>query len=197
MAKKIIGVKGFDKDLKCRGYQFEVGKTYKEENAVCCESGFHFCENPLDVFGYYPPADSRYCIVEGTGKIDTHDDDSKIACTKIKIVREIQPYEFADLAKEYIEKKSEDTQSNTGNWSSASNTGYRSSASVEGKESVAIATGYKGKAKGILGCWLVLTERNDDLEILEVRSVKVDGKTIKEDTYYWLNEGKVEEWENE
>lgn len=188
MDNKIIGVKGFDEDLKCRGYQFEVGKNYKEDYAKCYEYSFHFCENPLDVFGYYTPENSRYCIVEGTGKIDIHQDGSKISCTKMKIVREIQPYELADLAKEYLEKKAEDKKINTGD---------QSYASVEGKKSVAIVTGYQSKEKGTLNCWLVLTERNGCYEILGIQSVKVDGEVIKEDTWYWLNDGKVEEYKNE
>ena len=101
MANKIIGVKGFDKDLKCRDFQFEIGKTYKEENAKCCESGFHFCENPLETFSYYETHQSRYCIVEGSGKIDNDHKDSKVSCTKIKIVREINFYELTELSKEY------------------------------------------------------------------------------------------------
>ena len=81
--------KGFDKDLKCRGFQYEIGKEYETDTAKACESGFHACENPLDVFGYYPPADSRYCEVEQSGEIDKDSDDSKIASTKIKIGAEI------------------------------------------------------------------------------------------------------------
>ena len=84
-----MNYKGFDKDLKCRGFQYEIGKEYECENAVACETGFHACERPLDVFSYYPPASSRYCEVEQSGKTDTNSDDSKVASTKIKIGAEI------------------------------------------------------------------------------------------------------------
>ena len=81
--------KGFDKDLKCRGFQYEIGEEYECEDAVACETGFHACERPMDVFSYYPPASSRYCEVEQGGKTDANSDDSKIASTKIKIGTEI------------------------------------------------------------------------------------------------------------
>ncbi|WP_223690076.1 DUF7666 domain-containing protein [Leifsonia poae] len=81
--------------------------------------------------------------------------------------------------------------SNTGYQSAASNTGYQSAASVEGAESVAIVTGKDSKASGALGCWLVLTERDDDYRIVSVQSVKVDGKKVKAGVFYTLRDGKV------
>ena len=66
--------KGFDKDLKCRGYQFETGKDFEEKEAKLCEKGFHACEFPFDVFGYYPPSDSRYCEVDIDGNGEKEDD---------------------------------------------------------------------------------------------------------------------------
>ena len=77
--KIILGFKGFDKDLKCRGFQYEVGKEYTTDKAEICEKGFHFCENPLDVFNYYSPAISRFAEVTGGGEIKKHDGDSKNA----------------------------------------------------------------------------------------------------------------------
>ena len=71
------GYKGFDKDLKCRDFQYEVGKTYKEDKAEMCTCGFHFCENPFDVFNYYNPANSRYGTVSTKSKVLSSDDDSK------------------------------------------------------------------------------------------------------------------------
>lgn len=51
--------KGFDKDLKCKDFQYEIGKEYTEEKADICDCGFHACKFPMDVFGYYSPSDSR------------------------------------------------------------------------------------------------------------------------------------------
>ena len=69
--EKIKGFKGFDKDLKCRGFQYEVGKEYEQKGEIrCCDNGFHFCEDPFDALDYYHPTNSRYCEVEGEGEID-------------------------------------------------------------------------------------------------------------------------------
>ena len=78
METKIKSYKGFDDDLKCRGFQYEIGKEYEEPDAVACEKGFHACEDPIETFGHYPPATSRYCEVEQGGKISRDSDDSKI-----------------------------------------------------------------------------------------------------------------------
>ena len=208
--------KGFDKDLKCRGYQFEVGKEYEEEKADICNCGFHACENPLDVFSYYPPADSRYCEVD----LDVNDqksDDSKRVGKHIKINAEIG---LPGLIKAGVEciKDQVDWEhakvSNTGNRSAATNTGYQSAATntgyrsaatntgnqsaatVTGKESVAMAVGYDSKAKGALGCYIVLAEWKQidgEYHIVDVQSAKVDGETIKPDIFYKLINGRFVE----
>ena len=202
------GYKGFDNDFQCRGYQFEPGKTYEHDgDAKACESGFHFCENPFDVWCYYPPSDSRFAEVEGSGKTDKHYGDSKVACTKLHVGAEISLNAFVNAGVKFIldrvtpEKKETNTgnqsaATNTGDLSAATNTGYQSAATVEGKESIAMATGIEGKAKGKKSCWLVLAEwkeRKDGWHIKDVKSVAVDGKTIKEDTFYTLKGGEFVE----
>ena len=86
---------------------------------------------------------------------------------------------------------------NTGYRSAATNTGNRSAATVEGNESIAIVTGYKSKAKGAIGCWIVLTERDDDMHILDIKAVRVDGDKIKPDTFYMLSGGEIVEADND
>ena len=102
-AAPIVAFKGFDQDLKCRGFQFEVGKTYKHNGPVkACESGFHSCENPLDVWGYYDVLESRFCEVELSGEIARHGEDSKIASAEITIKAELKLPEFIRRAVERV-----------------------------------------------------------------------------------------------
>ena len=306
--KTIKGYKGFDKDLKCRDFQYEVGKEYSTDKAVACNTGFHYCENPMDVLGFYAPCDdtgnpNRFCEVEGSGDFDTSKDD-KLCCTRLKVNAEIGLQGLIKAGVKFIldrvkwnDNKQSNTgdrsaatntgdrsaatntgdrsaatntgyrsaatntgdrsaATNTGNYSAATNTGYysaatntgdrsaatntgdcsaatntgdcsaatntgdcsaatntgncsaatntgyysaatntgnRSAANVEGKESVAIVTGKDSKAKGSLGCWLVLTERGEwdgkGYPIKEVKAFKVDGDKVKADTWYKLVDG--------
>ena len=205
--------KGFDKDLRCKDFQYEVGKEYETERAEICEEGFHACEFPLDVLRYYNPADSRFCEVALAANEQTHAD-SKRGGKKIKIDAEIGLSGLVKAGVKFILEKADfenakatntgdqsaatntgnrSAATNTGDWSAATNTGNRSAATVEGKESIAIVTGNGSKASGKRGCWLVLTERDKGNHILGVQAVKVDGETIKEDAFYTLSGGKVTE----
>ena len=225
---KIKSYKGFNSDMTCRKFQFEVGKEYEENGKIeACENGFHACESPMDVFGYYPPSNSRYCEVEQSGSIDRGKD--KIASSKIRIQCEIGLSGIIQAGVKFILDKVnwkndnttntgrqssatntgdrsaatntgyQSSATNTGDCSAATNTGDRSAAKVEGKESIAIVTGIDSKACGALGCWLVLTERcewnGETYPIKEVKAVRVDGKTIKPDTWYKLREGQIIETE--
>jgi len=138
------GYKGFDKDMKCRDFQYEVGKTYKTEKAVLCNDGFHFCEWPLDCFGYYAPADGLYAEIEAGGTITDKEagGDTKRACTEITIVRILSKKEIAEICLGLAKEK----ENNTGDQSSASNTGDRSSASNTGDQSSASNTGDQSSA---------------------------------------------------
>ena len=227
--------KGFDKDLKCRGFQYEVGNEYVEEKANICDCGFHACEFPMDVFGYYPPSDSRYCEVELEANDQKSSDDSKRVGKKISVKAEIGIAGIIKAGVEYIKEQVDlenDKATNTGDYSAATNTGYQSAATntgnksaatntgnksaatntgdysaatntgdysaaiVEGKESIALATGIKSKAKGKIGCFIVLAEWKEidyEYHLVVVKSAKVDGENIKEDTFYMLKDGKFVE----
>ena len=187
--------KGFYKDLKCRGFQYEIGKEYEENAADICHKGFHACENPMDVFRYYNPADSRYCEVDFDTNEQT-DGDSKRVGKKIKIETEIGLSGLIQAGVKFILGKVDfksAKESNTGYQSAATNTGDQSAATVGGAESIAVVTGYGSKAKGAVGCWLVLTERDEKMHILGVQAVCVDGETIKADTFYMLKNGAITE----
>ena len=191
--------KGFDKDLKCRDFHYEIGKEYTEEKADICNCGFHACEFPMDVFGYYPPSDSRYCEVELEENGQKSSDDSKRVGKKISVKAEIGIAGIIKAGVEYIKEQvdwEDDKATNTGYQSAATNTGNWSAAIVEGKESIALATGIKSKAKGKIGCFIVLTEWkeiNNEYHIVDIKSAKVDGENIKEDTFYMLKDGKFVE----
>ena len=147
--------KGFDKDLKCRGFQYEIGKEYKEDDAKLCESGFHACLNPLDVWSYYPPAESRFCEVELDNAVEEKGDDSKVCGKSIKVGAEIGIKEIVDAFVKFtfekidwVDAKTTNTgdqsaSTNTGHYSVATNTGYRSAATNTGYQSASTNTGYR------------------------------------------------------
>ena len=207
MSESLKTYKGFDKDLKCHGgYQYEIGKEYKEETAIACECGFHACEMPLDVFNHYAPAGNRFCEVEQSGDISRHGSDSKIASTKIKIGAEIG---IPGLVKAQIEwvknaigfdaaikkaKESPDEHA-TGYQGAASATGTRGAASATGLDSVALAAGKDGKVMGSIGCAIFAVERGDwngkTYPIISVAAAIVDGEKIKENTWYKAVNGEL------
>ena len=124
--------KGFNKDMTCRGFQYEIGKEYEEEKAAACECGFHACEYPLDCFSYYSPAESKYCEVEQSGDMSKSNGDTKVASTKIKIGAEIGIKGLIKAAFEYTKEKC--TNNEVGGDSSAL-TGGDSSALTGGDSS--------------------------------------------------------------
>jgi hypothetical protein len=147
----IIAYKGFGPDLKCRDHQYEIGKSYKHDGPVeRCSSGFHSCEYPLDVLGYYAPADAgklnRYALVDVTGKISRDESDSKIASAEIHIRAELKIPDLVAAAVKFIMAGLVKTETNTGNQSAATNTGNQSAATNTGDQSAATNTGNQSAA---------------------------------------------------
>ena len=149
----MIYYKGFDKDLKCRDFQYEIGKEYETDAAELCKTGFHACEAPLDTFGYYSPCDSRYCEVSlDNVSSERSNDDTKVVAKKIKIGAELNLFGLAkahvEWVKSHIDNEKEETNTgfqsaatNTGDYSAATNTGNRSAATNTGDYSAATNTG--------------------------------------------------------
>lgn len=191
------GYKGFDKNWKCRDMQYEVGKTYEEAEARLCNKGLHFCENPFDVFSYYSPENqSRYAVVEAENVTDEKDSDTKRVAKKLTIKTELNLIGIVKAGMEYIKEhiNVEKIKEKAFDESTAATSGYRSTAIVEGEDSVAIALGARSKAKGALGCWLILAEweENDDgMYRKDVKCFKVDGEIIKADMFYMLEDGEA------
>ena len=191
----IKAYKGMDKDMKCRGFQYEPGGIYEADHAVRCGGpGFHACEIPLDVFGYYPPADSRFFEVEQDGELSRDNEDSKVASSILKVGAEIGIHGLVKAHVEWVKEqiKEEKTESNTGN---------RSAAEVSGKGSVAAVFGYGGRARGAMGCAIVVAERGDwngeTYPMIGIKAAIVDGETIKPDVWYTLKDGEFVEVEED
>ncbi|EDS4378076.1 hypothetical protein C6448_001834 [Salmonella enterica subsp. diarizonae serovar 16:z10:e,n,x,z15] len=151
MTKEIVTFKGFNKDLKCRDFQFAIGETFHHDGKVeACGSGFHACECPFDVFSYYPPAESRYAETISFGVTDRKEEgDTKIASASITIKAELTLPQFIQRGIEWIWSKidkSLEQQIMTGDWSAATNTGYQSAATNTGYQSAATNTGDRSAA---------------------------------------------------
>ena len=206
MSEKIIAYKAMDKNMQCRGKQYEVGKTYHEDKADCCRAGMHACENPLDVLHYYPLKDGpRFFEVECGGSVDKSKEDSKLTCTELTAKGEVS---FAWLVKatvnavfnrvkgkEPFSSGDSSTAGSSGDSSTAAATGAYCRAKADGKDNIAVANGAHSKARGILGCYLVLTEYDDDSNMLWEKMAKVDGAHIKENVWYTLKNGEFAEAE--
>ena len=224
MSEKIIAYKAMDKNMQCRGKQYEVGKTYHEDKADCCHAGMHACENPLDVLHYYPLKDNpRFFEVECSGEVDKSNEDSKLACTELTVKGELnfagmvkatvaavfnrvngkEPFSSGDYSTAGTSGYSS-TAGTSGYSSTAGTSGYSSTAAAtgsccrakaDGKNNIAVANGAHSKARGVLGCYLVLTEYDDDGNLLWAKMAKVDGAPVKENVWYTLKNGEFVETE--
>lgn len=222
MSEKIIAYKAMDKNMMCRDKQYEVGKTYTEPEADCCHAGMHACENPLDVLHYYPLKDSpRFFEVECGGNVDKSGNGSKLSCTELTVKGEVNFAGLVRATvnavfnrvkgKEPFSSGCSSTAGSSGNSSTAGSSGYYStagssgcsstaaatgaycSAKADGKDSIAVANGYGSKACGAMGCYLVLTEYDDDGHMICAKMARVDGSAIRENVYYTLKNGEFVE----
>jgi hypothetical protein len=237
MSEKIIAYKAMDKNMQCRGKQYEVGKTYHEDKADCCHAGMHACEIPFDVIHYYHVSDgARFFQVECGGEVDKSDEDSKFACTELTVKGELKLTDMLKIGVEAVMKRVKEktagaketsasgrystgaasgdystgaasgdcstgaasgdcsTGAASGRYSTGAASGDCSTAEVNGKDSIAVANGVKSKARGALGCYLVLTEYNDNGDLICAKMERVDGSKVKENVYYTLKNGEFVEW---
>ena len=241
--------KGFDKNLRCRGFQYEVGGEYTEETAELCNRGPHACENPLDTLRYYRPGDSRYCEVEIEDNGERSGDDSKVCGKHIRIGAEIGLKGVINAGVRFVFEKCESaTEENaSGNLGNAAASGVSGNATASGESGNAAASGWRGNAaasgwrgnaaasgvsgnaaasgrrgtasvtgpdgkasalgeqclavawgadslaRGTMGNWIVVSERDDDGNIIDAKIAKVDGETIMADTWYKLENGEIVE----
>ena len=202
--------KGFNKDLTCRGYQYEEGKEFHTERAECCDTGFHACEYPLDCFGYYDPAHSVYHEVELSGEMDKSGDNTKVCATDIKIGARLSIAGLVKMAIDFTMSKVNKEAGSDERHGFASATGYKGASSVSDPTGVAVAWGHEARAKGCKGAHLILSDwkyvgarysdgdymdpyDKESWELTGANMVVVDGEKIKEDTYYRCIEGEIVE----
>jgi hypothetical protein len=213
MEQKIKAYKAFDKDLSCRGFKYEVGKEYEETGDIkACEKGFHACPYPLDVFGYYTPAGSRFCEVYQGGKIDDSESD-KVCSSKIRIGAELDIKGLVKAAVSYVKERCTNEcnadpgkPATAGNYGAATagdrgaaTAGNYGAATARGKAStgfngLSVARGSNVQVKGGIGAILVIAEeRGDTYDIVDWKAVLVDGEVVKADTWYRLENGELVE----
>ena len=204
--KKIIAYKGFDENLCCRGFQYEIGKEYEQEGEIkCCSNGFHACTNPLDVLDYYDAdGKNRFCEVEQSGTISTDDNNTKQSSSKIKIKAEIGMAGLFKAGIEWIKEKTKpstiikETEGKGDNPSGGSaqigSSGDWAKIDSTGEDSVICCAGNNSMVKAKLGSWITLSEwkysENKKCYVPAcVKTEYVDGERIKADTWYKLIDG--------
>ena len=198
--------KGFDKNMQCRGFQFEEGKTYEENEAVLCERGFHACENPLETFRYYAPGKgSVYHEVELDDVSDETDGDSKRVGKKITIGARLSVLDICKLHFQYVKertktkKETPNKDDKTAAAQDGSSLAAQDGSSLSAGENSVIAA-FNSKAKGGKGTLIALANRVNTLKGVEITDFKaaiVDGVKIKENTWYKLENGEFVEVQDE
>ena len=197
---KVIAYKGFDKNLKCRNFQYEIGKIYEHKGEIIpCESGFHACVNPMDVWDYYSfDGENRFCEVELSGEIKTQE--NKSCAAKIKINAELKLQDIIKKTIDFIFQIKKEKLSGFNSQLAAScdcsqlaASGNGSQLESKGDNCILAGIGYNNKAKGIFGNWIVLAEYDYEGTIICVKSAKIDGKKLKADTWYCLKNKKFTE----
>ena len=183
-APVIAGIKGFDASLRCRDFQFEVGKTYKHEGSVVrCENGFHaVTDHPLAVFGFYPPAGSRFCRVTLSGCTDA--DDTKTAAEIIEIGEELSITGLVQEAVAWVRARAKPE--------GKAATGNRGAASATGNRGAAMASGFEGRVMGAVGNALFAVERAGDWSILSVAAGIVGQDGVEAGVWYVCRAGRLE-----
>ena len=211
----IKSYKGFDKNLKCRGFQYEIGKEYEMDGEIkVCSRGFHACESPLEVFDHYSMIGSRFCEVEQDGNISKEDRGTKICSSKIKIKAELKLADMINLGVEWLkditspEKIKTSIKDNSsgynaqigssGDGAKIGSSGNYAKIDSTGEGCVIMCAGINSVAKASKGSWITLSEwsySNKKKRYIPVcvKTEFVDGEKIKADTYYKLAGGVFKE----
>ena len=197
------GYKGFEKGLVCRGKQYAENTVFKEDKAVICEKGMHFCKNPFDVLEYYPLINdecelNEFAEVKALDDAKT-DDDKKFCTTKLKIGAKLSLKGFIEACVGFvIENTKHETKNDvassklaaSGYYSQLAASGDSSQLAASGKHSVVAGIGINNIAKAVKGCWITLAEwrysEEDKYIPVCVKTEYVDGERIKENTFYKL-----------
>lgn len=214
MSEKVItSYKAFDKNMQCRGFQYEVGKEYEIDGEIkCCNRGFHACKSPMEVWDYYDMLDSRYAEVEQSGKIDAEENSTKVCSSRIKIKAELKLADIINIGVEWLKDitspskvKADGVLNDNGNrrkqigssgyYAQIGSSGDSAQIDSTGEDSVIMCAGNSSIAKAKVGSWITLAEwkwsdeKKRDVPVC-VKTEYVDGDNIKADTWYQLKNRK-------
>ena len=217
MSEKVIkSYKAFDKNMQCRGFQYEVGKEYEMDGEIkCCDRGFHACKSPMEVWDHYDMLSSRFAEVEQSGKIDEEGNSTKVCSSRIKIKAELKLADIIKVGVEWLKDITSPTKVKTdiakndnggdsaqigssGDSAQIGSSGDFAKIGITGEDSVIMCAGKESKAKAKAGSWITLAEwkwsdeKNRNVPIC-VNTEYVDGNNIKADTWYQLKNGEFVE----
>lgn len=207
--KVITSYKAFDKNMQCRGFQYEVGKEYEMDGEIkCCNRGFHACKSPLEVWDYYDILNSRYAEVEQSGKIDAEENTTKVCSSRIKIKAELKLADIINIGVEWLKditspskvKADYALNDNGDRKKQIGSSGDYAKIDSTGEDSVIMCAGNCSRAKAKVGSWITLAEwkwsdeKNHNVPVC-VKTEYVDGENVKADTWYQLKNGKFVEVE--